>query len=324
MKPPLVSVIIPIYNVGSFIDNCIRSVLAQSHDNLELILVNDGSPDDSGAICDGYAESDERINVVHKDNGGVSSARNAGLDVAKGDYILFIDGDDWVDDDHVEYLLSLCVESEALMSMSYGIHASTKIDADDESDTRRCVNGIVMAADLLYHKTVIGSYNKMFKRELIYENGIRFNENLFIGEGFNFIVMAAQLAPFVATGTKKTYYYRLDNTESAMTKFNVKKIRNNDIALDAIRSDFVIQSSRLTIAWNYARWITSLSFSVWMRVAGAQGEYPEDYKKMVRDIRGKAPLVFVANVGLGKKLSAAVALVAPRFMIWALEMKRKN
>lgn len=97
MKMPLISVIVPVYNVEKYLDRCIRSILNQSYSNLEIILVDDGSPDNSSQICDEYSCRDCRIRVIHKENGGLSSARNAGIAVAKGDYIAFVDSDDWID-----------------------------------------------------------------------------------------------------------------------------------------------------------------------------------------------------------------------------------
>ena len=87
---PLITIIVPVYKVEKFLDRCINSLINQTYKNLEIILVDDGSPDKSGEICDMYASKDERIKVIHKGNGGVSSARNAGLDIAKGDYIAFV------------------------------------------------------------------------------------------------------------------------------------------------------------------------------------------------------------------------------------------
>ena len=86
----LISIIVPVYNVEKFLTRCIESILNQDYSNIELILVNDGSKDNSGKICDKYAEIDERIRVIHKENGGLSSARNAGINIAKGEYIVFI------------------------------------------------------------------------------------------------------------------------------------------------------------------------------------------------------------------------------------------
>ena len=90
----LVSVIVPIYNVERYLDECIKSIISQSFINLEIILVDDGSPDRCPEMCDGYAKQDQRIKVIHKKNGGLGFARNSGLDVATGDYVMFVDSDD--------------------------------------------------------------------------------------------------------------------------------------------------------------------------------------------------------------------------------------
>jgi len=102
---PQISVIVPVYKVEQYIHRCIDSILSQSFTDFELILVDDGSPDNCGKICDEYAQKDSRIRVFHKSNGGVSSARNLGLDNAKGEWIAFIDSDDFVENEYLEELL---------------------------------------------------------------------------------------------------------------------------------------------------------------------------------------------------------------------------
>ena len=109
----LVSVIIPVYNVEQYLDECVQSVLCQTYRNLEIILVDDGSTDRSGVICDEYAQKDDRVRVIHKKNGGASSARNVGLDNAKGDYIYFLDSDDWLDYSALEKMLNPLLNSKA-------------------------------------------------------------------------------------------------------------------------------------------------------------------------------------------------------------------
>ena len=101
----LISVIVPVYNVEKYINRCIDSILSQTYGYLEIILVDDGSKDSSGIICDAYKKIDSRIKVIHKENGGLSSSRNIGLDLCKGDYICFIDSDDWIAADTIEHLL---------------------------------------------------------------------------------------------------------------------------------------------------------------------------------------------------------------------------
>lgn len=104
---PRISVIVPVYRVERFLPRCVESILSQTYRNLELILVDDGSPDGSGAICDGFAERDSRVKVIHKENGGLSHARNAGIQAARGEYLAFVDGDDWIEPDTYESMLAL-------------------------------------------------------------------------------------------------------------------------------------------------------------------------------------------------------------------------
>lgn len=105
LPPPLVSIIVPVYNAEKYLHRCIDSILAQTFTDWELLLIDDGSKDASGRICDEYAAKDERIRVFHKENGGVSSARNLGLDHAEGEWIAFVDSDDWVSKDYLEELV---------------------------------------------------------------------------------------------------------------------------------------------------------------------------------------------------------------------------
>lgn len=110
---PLVSIVVPVYKVEKFLDRCVGSLVAQSYENIEIILVDDGSPDGSGAMCDAWAEKDSRIKVLHKENGGQATARNKAVEISRGDYIFFVDSDDYVSADAVEYLLGIMADSGA-------------------------------------------------------------------------------------------------------------------------------------------------------------------------------------------------------------------
>lgn len=138
----LISVIIPVYKVEPYLPKCIESVLHQAYQELEIILVDDGSPDRCGAICDEYAEKDARIRVIHKENGGLSDARNAGMRIATGVYLAFIDSDDWVDGDYFETLYRLLKDNDADLSA-----ISLCSVSDDGSEVGRSHTGKTILLD---------------------------------------------------------------------------------------------------------------------------------------------------------------------------------
>ena len=113
---PDLSVIIPVYNTEKYLEQCIRSIQKQTYSNIEIILVDDGSPDNSGRICDKYAQMDKRIEVIHKENGGLSDARNKGIDISKGKYITFVDSDDYIEEMYIESLYKAIKNDDTLIS----------------------------------------------------------------------------------------------------------------------------------------------------------------------------------------------------------------
>ena len=112
-QAPLISLIVPIYNVASYVDRCVASLVNQTYSNLEILLVDDGSTDGSGALCDEWAKKDSRIHVVHKENGGLSDTRNQGIKLSKGDYLAFIDGDDYIAPEYCEKLYQALAAHDA-------------------------------------------------------------------------------------------------------------------------------------------------------------------------------------------------------------------
>lgn len=178
MAEKLISVIIPIYRVEPYLKKCIDSVCAQTYRNLQIILVDDGSPDSCGSICDKYAKEDPRITVIHKENGGLSSARNAGLDIAEGEYIAFVDSDDSIKADMLELLcdslekndadMSLCgIELEDINGRTIGKVAPKEETVLGEDDFWRF---------LYYQNELLGvvAWNKLYRHELF--EGVRYVE----------------------------------------------------------------------------------------------------------------------------------------------------
>ena len=173
-----ISIIVPIYNLESYLDECVSSIVNQTYTNLEIILVNDGSTDRSGAICDKYKAKDERIVVIHQENQGVSVARNNGLDIAIGDYIGFVDADDWIEPDMFEVLYINMLKYNADISMCRYKH----VDQDSLKNLKKntTLNGIDILKCYLseYHITNIindSVWSKLYRSSLL--DNIRFPEH---------------------------------------------------------------------------------------------------------------------------------------------------
>lgn len=164
-----ISIIVPIYNVKPYLRRCIDSILNQSYHEFELILVDDGSPDNCGAICDEYVAKDNRICVIHKENGGLSDARNAGLQIAKGEYIAFIDSDDWITPDFLERLHSTLVETGADICECDVIKTEGETEVRPVQEKSLDLYDTVDALEQLIHDGAFHQHvwNKLYRRETI-------------------------------------------------------------------------------------------------------------------------------------------------------------
>lgn len=212
----MISVIVPIYKAEQYVHRCIDSILAQSYTDFELLLIDDGSPDSSGAICDEYAAKDCRVRVFHKENGGVSSARNLGLDNARGEYITFCDADDYVGVDW------LCVYDEAIkQKLDFAIQGIYYITNNGEIERQRLIpyvggnlNDKRCLIVRLMNQYVFGyPVTKLFRRQIVEENHIRFDEQSAFREDEQFF---SQYLVYVNTFTcidKENYYYILPSSE---------------------------------------------------------------------------------------------------------------
>lgn len=169
-----ISVIIPVFNVENYLRQCVDSVLRQTYKNLEIILVDDGSPDRSPQICDEYAKKDKRIKVIHKKNGGLASARNAGIDIAGGDFIGFVDSDDFIAADMYEILLDSMVSCHAQIAVCYKTNNENKLQVGRgkilEMDRKNALKKMVLGLEFGSH-----ACDKLFKADVFRQN-IRFPE----------------------------------------------------------------------------------------------------------------------------------------------------
>lgn len=320
-KDILVSLILPVYNVEKYLAICIESVVNQAYQNLEIILVDDGSTDKSGMICDKYALKDRRIKVIHKSNEGVSTARNVGIKQATGDYICFADSDDILEKDYVSYLLGMALNKHVDVAVTTDFF-TTFGGKQVSKDLISVVTGEDAAASILYYHIPIGCYCKMFKRSFLIDNEILFYPNVYIGEGFNFNVLAFSKADKVAIGHRKVYCYRRDNTSSAMTDFKLHKAEMAIKAIQIIRDNLQIKSSRLLAACEYADWHTQGDMYNWMVLAKAQRQYPILYNQCYKKVRSYAFQAIFSPVNKKERFRAVVQFIHPRLLAFMLEIRR--
>lgn len=215
---PKLSVIVPVYNVEKFLSKCIESILAQTFTDLELILIDDGSPDNCPAICDAYSAKDKRVRVIHQSNSGVSSARNKGLDSAKGDYISFVDSDDWLSLDCYERMFESMAHTGAKMAICgfmYVYPDGSMEERRGQGDEELLSNDRVIEClfDIPWSIRCV-TCNKIFKRKLL-EN-LRFDENLHCCEDTLFLHKYLILTDSNAVYIKEPLYWNYQRTGSAM------------------------------------------------------------------------------------------------------------
>lgn len=221
-----ISIVVPVYNAEDKLNRCVESLRSQLYSDIEIILVNDGSKDNSLSICKYYEKLDERIIVIDKPNGGVSSARNAGIDVASGKYIMFCDSDDWVYDDYCLYMIEHAVNQQLTMCGYEEITNETQ-----KPIVRSCEDDIeeFSKTDFLrYREQGIGSpWNKLFELKIINEHGIKFPEIISLGEDLAFVMeYLKHMNPQIIYLHRKLYVYQ--NEETATLSKRVPSVLENE------------------------------------------------------------------------------------------------
>lgn len=275
----LVSIILPVYNVEEYLEECFNSIVEQTYSNIEIIFVDDGSTDNSANLLDRYKEIDSRVKVFHKENGGVSSAKNTGLKYANGDYITFIDPDDYVSNDYVEYLLSLVSDNNADIAYTtkfFDNYNTTQVD----EELIKVVDSDEALYQILTYQISVAVWNKIYKKDLLLNNNISFYEDIFMGEGFNFNVLAFKHAKRIATSNKKIYFYRRDNNNSATTKFKIEKWENAILAIERIKLNLDSKTnSKVKDAIKFAEWRTNVDAFTLLNTANQAKLYSDFNKK---------------------------------------------
>lgn len=278
-----ISVIVSIYNVENYVEKSIRSIQNQTYKNLEIILVDDGATDNSGKICDEYARKDSRIKVIHKKNGGLSSARNEGIKVATGEYIAFVDGDDWIDETMYEDMLRAMQTYDTDIAICNYKEISKKGIRDTSSEDITVFEGretlkVFVEEDEAY-QIQNAAWNKLYKRSLMGE--LRFPE----GKLFEDIVYTTKLL----AGSKKAVYvdkayynYIFDRSDSIMNSKKVERLLTDQVPAYKEKGEFLLSIGEKELFLTHQFFFYKRML---LHYKEAKEKKPERYQKFLKDIR---------------------------------------
>lgn len=257
-KNSLISIIVPVYKVEQYLPRCIDSILAQIYTNFELILVDDGSPDNCPQICDDYAQKDKRIKVIHKENGGVSSARNMGIDNAKGDFICFVDSDDWIREDYLQKLYDAIENTDISICDYYVAYSEEKYKELHSVSKARIINKDFGAYfdSSASHRAIWGT---LYKKDVIKD--IYFREDLKIAEDFLFQIQSIKKAKNINYVDDCLYYYFMNENSVMGNKNNLENRYRNEIeGLLACKTEFENDEHMVSICNFHIYTLSCLAF----------------------------------------------------------------
>ena len=307
MKFELISVIVPVYNVEKYLDECVESIVNQTYTNLEIILVDDGSPDRCPEMCDQWAKKDERIRVIHKENGGLSSARNAGLGIATGDYVGFVDSDDFIKKDMYETLLKAFDESvdigiTSCFMLKYDNNSSKPFNKRWNIETPRIIKYDVFGQLLLTEKVNFTLCSKLFRREIV--DKARFDIGI-VNEDIPYVFRLSLIVKELKQNMREIpyygYYYRMREDSICHDKSHplIQTVIKNfqEIELKAKKSD-----PKLAEAVKY-HW-QAYMFNYYANLLTSSND-----NTLIRKYRDEVRNVSVVDIWNNEKFSAYESLV---------------
>lgn len=316
---PLISVIVPVYNTEKYLRRCVESICAQTYRALEIILINDGSSDQSPAICDALAKEDPRIRVIHQRNAGVSSARNAGLDAAKGAYIAFSDSDDILHPQMIERLYRVLCESGADVSSCEYTSSESEFAAKPDPSIHifDAVNGI---GDMLCNRHVTYSVcGKLFSRAAVKE--LRFSSAYSHHEDLLFCYEAFLNCERIAHTEEKLYFYFVNEASATRVPFSHKRMTSIDVQehiWDDIQARYPGTELRKTAEQQF------LKVNIYTAMQMARDRYldQQDFERLRDHIRKRLNSLLHGSLAGGYKLYGCLAALSPR--LFRLCAAKKN
>lgn len=278
-----VSVIIPIYNSEKYLNRCLQSIEKQTYKNIEILLIDDGSTDNSQKICNKYIEKDNRFYYFYENNSGVSNARNLGIEKANGKYVVFIDSDDYVDEKFIELMIEKAIDKD-LVCVSY--NQNQKID-------RTIVTKEEFLINLFNNRFGYQGYvwNKLFTKSIIMENNIRFDSTIFYNEDRLFVFEYTQSIKKDIYFLKELLYYYQLTESSAMNKSYNKKMNTEFFAFEKMKNSIENESIK--------KWI---DYEIYHRACYCYRKYRNDFYKKYIELKNLFALLIKNKYGLKKKL----------------------
>ena len=305
-----VSVIVPIYKAEQYLNQCVQSIVDQTYQNLEIILIDDGSPDNCPAMCDAWAAKDSRVQGIHKENGGVSSARNMALDCATGDYVTFVDADDWVEPNAVEILLEQAVSTGAdIVVGNYYFDYVDGRDAQPLTTENHTWKQDEITRAYLQDQIRPEACNKLFRRSVVQE--LRFDLTIGYGEDLLFNYYAFSKAHVVAQMDMCCYHYLQSSGNSSTTAYMTKNRAESYRVTAEIVADLRKTSLASLAVWRHVRTV----YALLSRVCNAHGKaYFEPYFAIYRDeiLAHRAEVFKSSQYSAKQKAATALLWMAPK------------
>lgn len=322
-----VSVIIPVYNVEKYFDKCMESVFNQTYTDLEIILVDDGSKDNSGKMCDEFALRDKRVKVIHKENGGVSSARNVALGVMTGEYVTFIDSDDFIERNHIEQLMArseddgvdLCITGHSSIYETNNETIVQNVNGKAVKLNRNLTIELMFSA----HYFCGFLWNKLYSAKIIRENGIRFCDEISIAEDLLFNCQYALNIRDSFYNPSPTYNY-IQRTNSATNKQSVsaKKLsafKAYNLIIDLLKEQYP----------NVCDNIKATMYNMSLHYLTGYYNTNDDDKETLKLLKGNVKKYFKyyiksKNYRLSHKVIRATAIISPKLYCFLRKIVKKG
>lgn len=298
---PLVSILTPCYNVESYLPQCLDSIVNQTYGNLQIVLIDDGSKDGTWNILQSYAAQDSRVEVYHQENQGVAATRNHLLEKVKGDYVLFVDSDDWIEPNMVEFL----VEKSRTKNADIVVCGMVKNDEACGKEYREEVmDQETTVKKFLFHKELNGSlWNKLVKTSLLH--GIRFDNRISYGEDALFCWYILQRAHTVVQTTKQLYHYRMNDSSISHASYDERKMSGHLV--------WEILAREAKELWPQYADIAEANYAIsdmWQLYFAKQCNYIKDdnIRLFQRNVRTHLPMIYRSGlINMKKMIFATIA-----------------